>query len=135
MPGYGGLDATAGARVFAELRQSHAVLFVSDASQELTAPELDFLKMAMENCGNVTCVMTKIDAYIDWRLIRDLNTRHLQNANLDVPIVAVSSLLHLGSRRRPRAEYAPASGIDELACCWLSRAPSTRPTRPPRSPS
>jgi tRNA U34 5-carboxymethylaminomethyl modifying GTPase MnmE/TrmE len=114
MPGYGGLDATAGARVYAELRQSHAVLFVSDASQELTAPELDFLKMAMENCGNVTCVMTKIDAYIDWRLIRDLNTRHLQNADLDVPIVAVSALLHLGARRRPRPEYAHESGIDEL---------------------
>src|SRR6185312_3291437 len=65
MPGYGGLDATAGARIIAELRQAQAVLFVSDASQELTSPELDFLKTAARHCPNVTCVMSKIDAYVD----------------------------------------------------------------------
>ena len=34
------------------------MLFVSDASQELTAPELDFLKLATDNCANpaVNCV-------------------------------------------------------------------------------
>ncbi len=114
MPGYGGLDATAGARVLAELRQAHAVLFVSDASQELTAPELDFLKTAVKHCGNVTCVLSKVDAYIDWRLIRDIDTGHLQRAGLDVPIVPVSSLLHLDAKRRSRAEFDAESGIEDL---------------------
>lgn len=114
MPGYGGLDATAGARIVAELRQAQAVLFVSDASQELTSPELDFLKTAVRHCHNVTCVMSKIDAYVDWRLIRDIDTGHLKRAELDVPIVPVSALLHLTATRRSRAEYDKESGIDEL---------------------
>ncbi|MCU1501758.1 MAG: heat shock protein 70 [Ilumatobacteraceae bacterium] len=114
MPGYGGLDATAGARIVAELRQAQAVLFVSDASQELTAPELDFLQTAVRHCPNVTCVMSKIDAYVDWRLIRDIDTGHLKHAALDVPIVPVSALLHLTAARRSRIEYDSESGIDEL---------------------
>ncbi len=114
MPGYGGLDATAGARIVAELRQAQAVLFVSDASQELTSPEIDFLKTAVRHCPNVTCVMSKIDAYVDWRLIRDVDTGHLKRAELDVPIVPVSALLHLTAKRRARAEYDKESGIDEL---------------------
>ena len=114
MPGYGGLDATAGARILAELRSAQAVLFVSDASQELTAPELDFLRLATENCSNVTCVLSKIDNYVDWRLIRDLDTRHLQRAALDVPIVPVSALLHLTATRRERAEFDEESGITDL---------------------
>ena len=114
MPGYGGLDATAGARIVAELRQAQAVLFVSDASQELTSPELDFLKTAVRHCRNVTCVMSKIDAYVDWRVIRDVDTGHLKRAELDVPIVPVSALLHLTATRRARAEFDNESGIDEL---------------------
>ena len=114
MPGYGGLDATAGARVVTELRQADAVLFVSDASQELTQPELDFLRTAVQHCPNVTCVMSKVDAYVDWRVIRDVNTRHLLNADLDVPIVPVSALLHLTAASRQLAQLAAESGIDEL---------------------
>ncbi len=114
MPGYGGLDATAGARIVAELREANAVLFVSDASQELTAPELAFLETAVRHCGNVTCVLSKIDAYVDWRLIRDIDTGHLQRAGLDVPIVPVSALLHLTATRRSRPEFDAESGIEEL---------------------
>lgn len=114
MPGYGGLDATAGARIVTELRQANAVLFVSDSSQELTSPELEFLRTAAKHCPNVTCVLSKTDAYVDWRVIRDVNTRHLQRAGLDIPIVAVSALLHLTARSRNRDGYGAESGIDEL---------------------
>ncbi len=114
MPGYGGLDATAGARVVAELQQSQAVLFVSDASQELTAPELEFLRTAVRHTSNVTCVMSKIDSYVDWRVIRDVDTGHLQRAGLDVPIVAVSAHLHLDAIRRGLPELDRDSGIAEL---------------------
>jgi hypothetical protein len=58
--------------------------------------------------------MSKIDAYVDWRLIRDIDTGHLKRAGLDVPIVPVSALLHLTATRRSRAEFDNESGIDEL---------------------
>ena len=92
MPGYGGLDAVAGTRIVAELRAANAVLFVTDASQELTKPELDLLRMAHQHCPLVVVVVTKIDAHIDWRLIRDINAGHLRRAGLEMPIIAVSAL-------------------------------------------
>lgn len=121
MPGYGGLDAAAGARVIAELEQSQAVLFVSDASQELTAPELDFLRTAVRHTDNVTCVMSKIDAYVDWRVIRDVDTGHLQRAGLDVPIVPVSAHLHLDAIRRAQPVLDRDSGIGELVRLLVQR--------------
>ncbi|MEI2706884.1 MAG: hypothetical protein V9E89_16925 [Ilumatobacteraceae bacterium] len=72
------------------------------------------MKLATDNCANVTCVLSKIDNYVDWRLIRDLDTRHLQRAGLDVPIVPVSALLHLTAARRARLEYDEESGIADL---------------------
>ena len=68
----------------------------------------------MRHCANVTCVLSKVDAYVDWRLIRDVDTGHLKRAGLDVPIVPVSALLHLTARRRARAELDVESGIEEL---------------------
>jgi hypothetical protein len=114
MPGYGGLDAMAGARMVAELHGADAVLFVTDASQELTAPELDLLRSAAELCPLIAVVMTKIDLYIDWRVIRDVNIEHMRRIALDVPVVAVSALQFLRWTDRGRPELAADGGIDEL---------------------
>ena len=43
----------------AALPTADAVLLVSDASQEYTEPEIDFLRQAMKLCPNVACVLTK----------------------------------------------------------------------------
>lgn len=109
MPGYGGIDAMAGARLMAELRQAHAVLFVTDASQEITAPEMDLLKTAVRQCPRVAIVLSKIDAYVDWRTISDVDAGHLRREKLDLAILPVSALHHLAGLS-PRAATGPDDG-------------------------
>ena len=55
-PGVGGLRSLHGAATMAALPTADAVLLVSDASQEYTAPELEFLRQAIRLCPNVVCV-------------------------------------------------------------------------------
>ena len=45
-PGVGGLGSAHGAITMAALPMADALLFVTDASQELTAPELEFVRRA-----------------------------------------------------------------------------------------
>src|ERR671916_3374473 len=60
-PGVGGLGSAHSAATIGALPMADAVVFVSDASQEFTAPELEFLQTARRMCPNVVCVLTKID--------------------------------------------------------------------------
>ena len=53
------------------------MIFVTDASQELTAPEVDFLRQALERCPAAVCVVTKTDLYPEWRRIVELDRQHL----------------------------------------------------------
>ncbi|GAA3437837.1 hypothetical protein GCM10018954_074510 [Kutzneria kofuensis] len=62
-PGVGGLDSAHGASTMAVLPTADAVILVSDAAQEYTGPELDFLRQAMKMCPTVLCVLTKTDLY------------------------------------------------------------------------
>src|SRR5690606_40618541 len=52
-PGVGGLGSAHGAATMAAVAGADAVVFVSDAAQEYTRPELDFLASAMQMCPNV----------------------------------------------------------------------------------
>ncbi|HEY2762865.1 MAG TPA: dynamin family protein, partial [Pseudonocardiaceae bacterium] len=70
-PGVGGLDSAHGASTLAVLPTADAVILVSDAAQEYTGPELDFLRQAMKMCPNVLCVLTKTDLYPQWRRIAE----------------------------------------------------------------
>jgi GTP-binding protein EngB required for normal cell division len=96
MPGFGGADTGSGARILADLNAASALLFVTDASQELTGPEIEFLRLAQQRCPTVAVVLTKIDSYIDWRLIRDIDRRHLQRAGSTATILPVSALRGMG---------------------------------------
>ena len=96
MPGFGGADTGSGARILADLNSASALLFVSDASQELTAPEIEFLRLAQQRCPTIAVVLTKTDCYIDWRLIRDIDRRHLHNAGSTATILPVSALRGTG---------------------------------------
>ena len=92
-PGVGGqgqphLSATLGL-----LPDADAVLFVSDASQEFTAPEMRFLQQAVEICPVAATIVTKTDLYPHWRQVVDADTAHLRRAGLDLPVLPVSSLL------------------------------------------
>lgn len=92
-PGVGGqgqphLSATLGL-----LPDADAVLFVSDASQEFTEPELRFIRQAVEVCPVAATIATKTDLYPFWRQVVDADIAHLRAARLDLPVIPVSSLL------------------------------------------
>jgi replication fork clamp-binding protein CrfC len=92
-PGVGGhgqphLSATLGL-----LPDADALLMVSDASQELTEPEMWFIAQAHRICPNAVLVATKTDLYPHWREIVNTNAGHLQRAGVSMPILPVSSLL------------------------------------------
>jgi dynamin family protein len=113
-PGVGGLDSAQGNLTLATLPLAAAALFVSDAAQELTAPEVEFLRRTLERCPKVFCVLTKTDLYGEWRRIVEINRGHLARAGLDVPIVAVSSFLRMRAQARDSAELNAESGFPRL---------------------
>jgi replication fork clamp-binding protein CrfC len=92
-PGVGGLDSAHGASTMAALPGADAVILVSDAAQEYTAPELEFLRHTVELCPNVLCVLTKIDLYPDWRRIAELDLARLRAAGIEAKLIPVSSTL------------------------------------------
>ncbi|MEU7904706.1 dynamin family protein [Actinoplanes sp. NPDC049118] len=113
-PGVGGLDSAQGNLTLAALATAGAALFVTDAAQELTAPEVDFLRRTLERCPNVCCVVTKTDLHGEWRRIVELNAGHLAKQGLDVPIIAVSSFLRLRAQARDSSELNTESGFPRL---------------------
>lgn len=92
-PGMGGLGAGHAASTLAFLPFADGLVFVSDASAELSAPEIDFLRRATELCPTVLFAQTKIDLYPRWERIRELNQGHLSRHGLPVPMVAISSVV------------------------------------------
>ena len=78
-PGVGGLESAHGIVTLGALRTTTGVIFVTDASQELTGPEVDFLRQALERCSAAVCVVTKTDLYPAWRRIVELDRQHLAN--------------------------------------------------------
>lgn len=92
-PGMGGLGAGHAAATLAFLPFADGLVFVSDASAELSAPEVGFLRRAVELCPTVLFAQTKTDLYPDWERIVDINRGHLVQAGVDIPLVAVSSVL------------------------------------------
>ncbi|UNK70077.1 dynamin family protein [Microbacterium sp. H1-D42] len=93
-PGVGGLESSNSLATLAALSSAHAVLLVSDASQEYTEPEVQFLQHAMRMSPNVAAVLAKTDLYPEWRRIEEIDRRHLSGHD-DVPIFSVSSDLRL----------------------------------------
>lgn len=112
-PGVGGLESVHGQLSLASLNGADGVLFVTDASQELTAPELGYLTTALERCPRGALVVTKTDLHQHWRRIVDTNREHLATAGIDVPVFAVSSFLRLRAARE--SELNQESGFAPLA--------------------
>ncbi len=115
-PGVGGLDSAHGLITLGALDTATATVFVTDASQELSGPELDFLRQAVERCPQAVCVMTKTDLYAEWRALADRDREHLQRAGLDLPVLPVSSFLRLRALREPALDEE--SGFADLVG-WL----------------
>ena len=112
--GVGGVGSHRALRTVDLLPTADAVLLVSDASQEFTAPEMAFLEQAAALCPTVVCVLTKTDACPHWREIADLDRAHLARRGLEAPLFAVSSpLAQLAVQHRDR-ELHEESGIGVL---------------------
>lgn len=114
LPGAGGLDSPHGVRATTELLSADAVIFVCDASQELTQPELEFLARCVSYCPSTYLVVTKIDLYPSWRKIVDLNRGHLERAGLHVPVLPLSSMLYRLGLETGDERFLQEGGIDEL---------------------
>ena len=113
-PGVGGLTSVHGAATTAALPSADAVLLVSDATQEYTAPELEFLAHAASVCPNVACVTTKTDLHPQWRRIVELDRAHLARAGITAEVFAVSSTLRWHAVLEGDAEANAESGFPEL---------------------
>ncbi|WP_148572925.1 dynamin family protein [Nocardioides caldifontis] len=100
-PGVGGLESVHGQVSLASLAGVDGVLFVTDASQELTAPELEFLRSALQRCPTAALVVTKTDLHRSWRRIVELDQQHLRDAGITIPVIALSSFLRLRAARDP----------------------------------
>lgn len=113
-PGSGTLASGYGSATLAFLQSADAVVFVTDASQEFNAPEIEYLQAAAERCSVVLVVMSKIDLYPEWRRILELDRRHLAEAGIDVSIYPVSAALRdLALIRRDR-QLNEESGIPQF---------------------
>jgi hypothetical protein len=113
-PGVGGLNSVHGAATMSALPTADAVLLVSDASQEYTAPELEFLRRAVRLCPNVACVLTKTDLYPEWRRIAELDRGHLRTAGVDAELIAVSSAVRWQAVTTGDVDLNAESGFAEL---------------------
>ncbi|MGF1595392.1 MAG: dynamin family protein [Acidimicrobiales bacterium] len=113
-PGVGGLGSAHAAAGLGALSIADAALFISDASQEYTRAEMDFLAQAVELCPSVICVMTKIDLYARWRDVLSINQGHLARLGLSRPILPVSSMLRVEAVRRKDKDINQQSGFPAL---------------------
>lgn len=113
-PGVGGLGSVHGAITAAALPMADGVLFLSDASQEFSEPEMTFLKQALSLCPNVCCVLTKTDFYPAWRKILELDKEHLAAAKLELEILPVSSVLRQRALETDDRELNAESGFPRL---------------------
>jgi hypothetical protein len=112
--GVGGLSSVHTTSTLAALPTADAVLLVSDASQEYSEPEIDFLRQAMKLCPNIACVLTKIDLYPQWRRIAELDRVHLAGAAVHADLLPVSSTLRLRAMRTEDSQLAQESGFPAL---------------------
>lgn len=112
--GVGGIGPAGALRTVELLPTADAVLLVSDASQEFTAPEMSVVRQAAALCPNVVCVLTKTDVNPHWRAILDLDAGHLRAAGIDAPLFAVSSTLELLAVAHQDRELHEESGFVAL---------------------
>ncbi|WP_327317855.1 dynamin family protein [Microbacterium timonense] len=112
-PGVGGLDSRSALLTLSALSSAHAVILVSDASQEYTEPEMQFLRHAMRVSPNVSAVLAKTDLYPHWREIEDIDRGHLADIG-DIPIFAVSSDLRLLAAEQRDGDLNEESGFPAL---------------------
>ena len=113
-PGVGSSVARHAVTTLAMLPSADALVVLSDASQELTEPEMSFLRQASAICPLVMCVLSKIDLAPHWRDVEAANRQHLESAGIDATILPVSANLYRTALSLNDTELAAESGIPRL---------------------
>ena len=113
-PGVGGLGSIQNAAALSTLPQSHAVLFVSDASQELTAAELRFLGTVQDLCPTVVMILSKTDLYPHWEQVLRLDRAHLERRRIAMEVLPLSSEVRGRAARTSDQEMNIESGFPPL---------------------
>ncbi len=113
-PGVGGLGSRHATTTIAALPEADAVVLVTSAAQEMSGPEIDFLKIALELCPNVVVCMTKIDFYPEWKRILELDRGHLKSSGIAADVIPVSTLLRREALRSESKELNSESGYAVL---------------------
>jgi hypothetical protein len=96
-PGVSGLVAGHGQLALTMARSATALLFVTDAGQDFTAPEATFLEQAAAQVDTVVVAATKVDKHpVSWERVlahdRELLARHAPRF-ANAPILGVSAVL------------------------------------------
>ncbi|MGV9194836.1 dynamin family protein [Microbacterium sp. MC2] len=112
-PGVSDIAAFRALSTLSALAGAHAMLLVSDASQEYTAPELRLLSQALRISPHVSAVISKTDVYPQWRQITELDRGHLAEIG-PVPVFPVSSDLRLTAAAEQDRELNDESGFPAL---------------------
>ncbi|HSQ37521.1 MAG TPA: dynamin family protein [Acidimicrobiia bacterium] len=113
-PGIGGFLEEHTAATLRFLGLADAVVFVTDASQELTASEVAFLQQARQVCPHLLVTITKIDLYPEWRRIVERDRAHLAARRIDVDVFTVASVLQMEALSRRDDGLADESGVPAL---------------------
>ncbi|MDF6102680.1 dynamin family protein [Gordonia hongkongensis] len=124
-PGVGGHGHPYAAATLGMVAAADAVLVVSDASQEFTAPEMSFLQQVAGLCPTISCLITKTDLYPHWRAIVDADRTHLHTAGLDIPLLPVSSVLRTHALRLGDEKLNAEAGFLDLYRYLRERVVST----------
>jgi GTPase SAR1 family protein len=125
-PGIGGLAPGYAAATLSFVRLADAVLFVTDASAELAAPEMEFLQRAAADCRAVVVVVNKIDLYPEWRRIVEINRRHLNTAGIDAELIPVSAAIRAVALERGDRALNQESGFPTLLASIQQRVLTER---------
>ena len=116
-PGVGGLSVGQAAATLAYLPFADGLIFATDATSELSAPEIALLRTAVERCPTALMALTKVDIAANWRRIAEIDRNHLDATGEKgrVPIIPVSSVLRQAALRLHDAALDARSGYPALA--------------------
>jgi hypothetical protein len=109
-----GPDSALSAPTLARLPLVDAVLFVSDASQEYTEPEMQVLRRIRAGGCMVVPVVTKTDFYVAWQRVVGINETHLDREGLEERVLPVSATLYRRALERGDDSLRIDSGLPGL---------------------
>jgi hypothetical protein len=125
-PGVGGLDAGHSQVTLTALKQADALLFVSDCTQPILAPEVDFLAKAAGRVATVIVAVTKSDVPGCDVVVQETCDRLARREDLaEIPVLAVSPPLADQSREveniRLAERLTELSGVAPLVAALRKR--------------